>query len=130
EWILGSIPIPDHGGLHQHTSGWLQWVSSGALVLLIINGYRLKFITRYRDKNRNKSKTEQMQANLHTFRVEGMTCSHCKASVENGLKQNSAISEVLADPDKNMVTIEAETIEDSNIQATIEGLGYSFKGRI
>ena len=56
EWILGSIPIPVHGGLHQHHSGWLQWVSSGALVLLIINGYLLKFITRRRDKNRNKSK--------------------------------------------------------------------------
>ncbi len=59
-----------------------------------------------------------------------MTCNHCKASVENGLKNDPSISEVLADPDLNTVTIQAETLTDSNIRETVEGLGYSFKGRI
>ncbi len=130
EWILGSIPINLHGGMHLHPSGWLQWVSSGALVLLITNGYVLKAITRRKKPISYKAKSEHMQANIHTFRVEGMTCSHCKTSVENGLKNDSAIIEVVADPDRNTVAIEAGTINDSNIQETVEGLGYSFKGRI
>ncbi len=46
-----------------------------------------------------------MESNIHTFRVEGMTCSHCKANVENGLKKNSTITGVLADPDQNIVNL-------------------------
>ncbi|MEN8231016.1 MAG: permease [Bacteroidota bacterium] len=129
EWILGSIPVDIHGALHVHPTGWLQWSSSAALVLLIINGYVMKAITRRRTEVKNNTKSEQMKANIHTFRVEGMTCNHCKANVENGLKKNPNITEVLADPDQNMVTIEADTITDANIQETVESLGYSFKGR-
>lgn len=130
DWILGSIPVDIHGALHEHTTGWLQWISSAALVLLIINGYVMKAITRRRNQVRNKTKSEHMKLNIHTFKVEGMTCSHCKTSVENGLKQHPTITEVLADPDQNLVTVEAETIADVNIQKTVENLGYSFKGRI
>ena len=130
DWILESIPVDIHGALHEHTTGWLQWISSAALVLLIINGYVMKAITRRRNQVRNKTKSEHMKANIHTFRVEGMTCSHCKTSVENGLKQHPTITEVLADPDQNLVTVEADTITDANIQETVENLGYSSKGRI
>ncbi len=130
EWILGSIPVDIHGGLHEHPVGWLQWISSAALVLLILNGYVMKAITRRKHRTKDRAKSETMKANIHTFRVEGMTCSHCKTNVENGLKRDPTLKEVLADPGQNMVTIEADTITDSNIRETVEGLGYSFRGRI
>ncbi len=130
EWILGSIPLDIHGALHEHPAGWLQWISSAALGLLIVNGYVMKAITRRRNRTIDKTTTEHMKANIHTFRVEGMTCSHCKTNVESGLKKDPTLKVVLADPGQNMVTIEAESIIDSNIQQTIESLGYSFKGRV
>ena len=106
-WILDSIPVDIHGDMHEHNTGWLQWISSALLVLLIVNGYLLKVIARFRNRTINKSKTDYMKSNIHTFRVDGMTCSHCKASVENGIKKNPGIVEVVADPDKNSVTISA-----------------------
>ncbi len=130
EWIMNSIPLNLHGEMHEHPAGWLQWISSAVLVLLIINGYIMKYLSRRKNRMKDEKKSEQMKSNIHKFRVEGMTCNHCKASVENGLRNDPSISEVLADPDMNTVTIQAETLTDSNIRETIEGLGYSFKGRI
>ena len=78
----------------------------------------------------NQFRSEQMKSNVHIFRVEGMTCNHCKANVENGLKGLSQISEVLAEPGKNLVTVEAGSITDTHVKETIEKLGYNFGGRI
>lgn len=130
EWILKSIPLDMHGMTHQHPLGWIHWAASALLVLLIINGYVMKAYARRRERIGNLKKTEFMKTNIHTFRVEGMTCNHCKAAVENGLRMNPALKEVIADPAQNRLTIEAETLDDEAIRSTIESLGYSFRGRI
>jgi len=130
DWIMGAIPSVLHGETHEHPTRWLQWISSSALVLLIINGYTMKFISRRRNRREDQSKSEQMNSNVHIFKVEGMTCDHCKANVENGLKGLSQVTEVLAEPGKDLVTIQAGTVTDDHIKETIEKLGYSFGGRI
>ena len=130
DWITGAIPSVLHGEMHEHPTRWLQWISSSALVLLIINGYTMKFISRRRNRREDQSKSEQMNSNVHIFKVEGMTCNHCKASVENGLMGLSQVTEVLAEPGKDLVTIQAGTVTDDHIKETIEKLGYSFGGRI
>jgi len=130
DWIMGAIPSVMHGGLHEHSTGWFRWISSSALVLLIINGYIMKFLSGRRNRREDQSKSEQMKSNVHIFKVEGMTCNHCKASVENGLKGLSQVTEVLAEPGKDLVTIQAGSVIDDRIKETIEKLGYSFGGRI
>jgi uncharacterized membrane protein YraQ (UPF0718 family) len=130
DWIMGAIPSVLHGEMHEHPAGWLQWISSSLLVLLIINGYVIKFISRRRNLREDQYKSEQMKSNIHLFRVEGMTCNHCKSNVENGLKELSQVTEVLADPAKDLVTVQAGSITDDRIKQTIEKLGYSFRGRI
>ena len=130
EWITGFIPSGLHGEHAGHGSGWFRWTSSAVLVLLIINGYVLKFIARRMSMISDQHKSEEMKSQIHTFRVEGMTCSHCKANVENGLGVIPSVASVVADPDKNLVTIESGSITESSIQKTVEELGYTFKGRI
>jgi copper chaperone CopZ len=130
EWIMEAIPSGMHGMYHEHAAGWLRWISSSVLVMLIINGYVMKFITRKRKQREDQTKNEKMKSNIHVFRVEGMTCEHCKASVENGLKGLPRVSEVLAEPGKNRVTVEAKSIADMDVKETIEKLGYGFGGRI
>jgi len=129
EWITGFIPSIVHEGHQGHTSGWLQWISSASLVLLIFNGYILKFLGRRRNMKDNRIRREEMTKQRHTFRVEGMTCNHCKDSVEKGLEKMDAISGVMADPEKNMVTVEADGLSETEVQETIEDLGYTFKGK-
>ena len=130
DWIIGAIPMDLYGEGHEHPAGWIQWISSAALVLLIVNGYIMKILTRHRNRREDQIKAEQMKSNVHIFHVEGMTCNHCKATVENGLKDLPKVSEVLADPDKNLVTIQAGEISESGIKETIEKLGYSFGGKV
>jgi len=67
---------------------------------------------------------------IHVFSVEGMTCKHCKASVENGLGQMEVVSEVIADPEQNRVTIQASDLSEEHVKECIEKLGYQFGGRI
>jgi len=129
EWITGFIPSFIHEGHHEHHTGWLRWTSSALLVLLIFNGYLVKIIGRYRNKTTNRIKREQMSRQIYTYRVEGMTCNHCKATVENGLQRMEAISSALADPGKNLVTVEADNLSETDVKETIEGLGYTFKGK-
>ena len=71
-----------------------------------------------------------MISNVHVYKVEGMTCNHCKATVEKGLKELEQITEVIADPDSNRVTLQADTISESQVKETIEKLGYSFGGSL
>ena len=136
EWIMGAIPIQFHGEMHEHPSGWLQWVSSALLVILILNGLIQKYLAVRRVKQTDLEKQEQMKSNtesvnnIHVFTVEGMTCKHCKASVENGLGQMEVVTEVLADPEQNLVTIQASDLSEEHVKETIERLGYQYGGRI
>lgn len=130
EWITGWMMPGMNEGKHDHHSGWFQWLASGALVLLIINGYVRKIVQRRRNRREEVEKMENMGLQFYTYKVEGMTCMHCKANVENGLAKLEAISEVVADPGINQVKLQAEGLSDSQVKETVEGLGYVFKGRM
>jgi uncharacterized membrane protein YraQ (UPF0718 family)/copper chaperone CopZ len=129
EWITGAIPAMSHGEGHGLSAGWLAWTMSGLLVLLIINGYVLKWLNRKKTRREDQMKSEGMKSNVNVYRVDGMTCNHCKSSVENGLRDLSGVDEVVADPDHDMVTVEAGSVDDEKIRLTIEKLGYIFRGR-
>jgi uncharacterized membrane protein YraQ (UPF0718 family)/copper chaperone CopZ len=130
EWIVGTLTGSMHGSHHDHVTGWLSWVSSSLLVLLIINGYVLKLLARRSTRAGDKKKSEAMTSNVQVYKVEGMTCNHCKATVEKGLKELEQVTEVVADPDNNRVTLQAAGIDESQIRNTVERLGYSFGGSL
>ncbi len=130
EWITGAIPAGMHGHVHVHGTGWFKWTMSAMLVLLIINGYVQRWRARRKEERKQEEKkTNHMKSNIHIFKVEGMTCSHCKASVERGLRELSQVTGVVADPGKNLVTVEAEALEDERVRAAVEQLGYTYQGR-
>lgn len=129
QWILGAVPVGMAPSAHGHAGGWFQWVCSGMLVLLMLNGYLLKLRQRKKAKEYQAGETTGKAPTEHHFRVEGMTCSHCKASVEKGLGSIEGISMAYADPDRDLVTLQAERLSDEQVRETVEGLGYTFKGR-
>ncbi len=129
DWITSAMPSMAHDGIHGLTSGWLKWSMTAMLLALIINGAIRKWRSRIKMQNEDRIKGDGMKSNVHVFKVEGMTCAHCKASVENGLMELPSVSQVLAEPGTDKVTVEAGDIEDEEIKSTIEGLGYIFRGR-
>lgn len=63
------------------------------------------------------------------YKVEGMTCNHCKSSVETNLIQLEGINAVTADPNQNQVIIDGSGVSDQAIADKVNGLGFVFKGK-
>jgi len=130
EWIIGAIPsmIGDH--IHDSPAGWFSKVASVILVLLIVNGYIMKFFARRREGRRDLQKANAMKDEIKQYRVEGMTCDHCKAKVENGLKELHGVSEVLADRTTGVVSVQADTDNEEDIRKAVSSLGYTYAGKV
>jgi copper chaperone CopZ len=108
-----------HGEAHEMLPGWLGISASVFLVLSLIGGY---FIERLQ-----KSK-KMTQESSQTLRVDGMTCSHCEATVTRNLSKLEGIEEVMADKNTSQVKIKGAKIDLVQIEQVITDLGYQYKG--
>jgi len=152
EWF----PINEHaahiGHKHELLPEWFQIVSALLLVGLIINGYLQKAIKRRKSIKKQMVKTSSIDSSLlmgrnhsnntpqfgdftvakpitnKTFIVKGMTCSHCKASVESNLLKLDGISHVEATPGENTVIVESDKPRNIEIEKIVNSLGYEFIG--
>ncbi|WP_075591378.1 SO_0444 family Cu/Zn efflux transporter [Labilibacter marinus] len=139
---------------HQHEllPPWMKIASTVVLIGLIIYGYLSKNIEIRKTQLKPETKTNNdsiiapsssinvapnfnasqfsFAGNLttKTFQVEGMTCSHCKASVEKNLKKIDGINIVIASPSINTVEITGKEIDESQVEKAINELGYDVKG--
>jgi uncharacterized membrane protein YraQ (UPF0718 family)/copper chaperone CopZ len=130
EWITGAIPSLGGDPMHEHPVGWFSKAASLLLGLLIVNGYIVKYIARRREGRRDLQKANTMKNHIQEYRVEGMTCDHCKAKVENGLKELQGVSEVLANRNTGVVSIQAETDNEDDIREAVGSLGYTYAGKL
>ena len=127
EWF-SITQISSHLGHEDHLlPGWLRYGSAIALVALIINGYIQKYIPVKGDKNNNDNKSFDM-SEINHLKVEGMTCNHCKANVENGAKSIEGVESATADLSTGELIITGDSPDMDKIRSTIEGLGYKVRG--
>lgn len=120
-----------HEGAHQHEilPRWLQIGSAVILTLLMINGLLRKYIfPRFRKIKGNNNPLTDNPMNFKTIKVEGMTCNHCKMTVETNLKKMPGISEINVDLASGDVIIKGEKIDLARAEKTITELGYKYKG--
>ena len=61
-----------------------------------------------------------------TINVGGMTCNHCKKTVETNLKKINGIKDIQIDLPTGNVNIQGDNLNTEEIQETITGLGYTF----
>jgi uncharacterized membrane protein YraQ (UPF0718 family)/copper chaperone CopZ len=125
-WIMGALPEFEHGHVHEDTSIF-KVISGILLILLIINGYIQKYLERNRTIKEEKSYNNMKTVQVYT--VEGMTCNHCKANVENGVRELDTGGDIFADPSSNELRISSVSIPEDSLKKKIESLGYIFKGR-
>jgi len=123
-------------GLHAHMGAhdghfslplWLQWGSSISLSLLIINGYIQKVLLKRKTPISTKIKDETEN---YFVSVLGMSCNHCKNSVEKhiGALKNIDIAEV--NLEQKRLYISGKKINLETIQKELESLGFEFGGEI
>jgi hypothetical protein len=105
------------GHIHGEGASWIAIISSLVLMGLLLYVEIRKLIPKsYKINEMNK-----------VYQVEGMSCNHCKSSVETNLKKLENIQQVTADPQQNMVIVEGDANSDQ-IAKIIHDLGFEFKG--
>ena len=121
EWFTITSLCESSGHCSSHGSisaSWFEIVSGIVLVLLLINAFMLKIF----------KKEEVTNENQVIYRIDGMSCNHCKNSVEKALKalDNVENVEVILGKKEAVVT---GTPNDETVKKTVEELGFEFKGR-
>lgn len=122
---------------------WLKIVSSITLLLLIINGYFQKYkkkkntlrsnkpeISRQSGSPQSKKMNENIENIEVTIIVKGMTCNHCKMSVEKNIGSIQGIEDVNADLISSQVNIKGKNIDLKKIKSVIKDIGYEYGGEM
>ncbi len=119
DFILNKVVHIHGNGEHEMLPKWLQVGSSVLLFVSLVFGY---FYERFEKSN----KATGME--FKTLKVEGMTCSHCEASVTRNLLKLDGIEEVFADKNTSEVKVAGNKINLNEIEKVITEIGYRFKG--
>lgn len=90
-----------------------------AFFLLIINALLMKY----------KRKTIQTMEQTVTYKVVGMSCNHCKMSVETNLAKLQGVNSVHVDLPTGTAVVEG-SVSDDDVRNTVESLGFTFGGRL
>ncbi len=123
-------------GLHSHMGAheghfslplWLQWGSSISLTLLIINGYIQKAILK---RKTTDNSTLVDETNNYLISVLGMSCNHCKNSVEKHISALKNIDLAEVNLEQKQLRISGNKIELAIIQKELESLGFEYGGEI
>ena len=59
-----------------------------------------------------------------TYTVRGMSCSHCKAAVEEEVGRVPGVDGVTADLDTKLVVVREEGLDDRALRVAIDEAGY------
>lgn len=129
EWFTLS-GIHHHNGAHEAhwiMPKYLQWASSISLIILILNGYLQKYLS----KKRNfKTNTSEKTIKTLSITVNGMNCNHCKNSVEKHIGALKEISSAEVNLEQKRLFLRGESIDISIIKEELESLGFEYGGTL
>lgn len=127
--LLSGLNINSHDHSNHLFPSWVSLLSVMILIILIINAYFSRYgIYRKIFPKRFINKNELMDIKSMDVMVKGMTCTHCKNTVENGLSDVKGVQSVHADISNMKVSIAGEDINISEVEKKVNELGYEFKG--
>lgn len=73
-------------------------------------------------------KEETVNENQVVYRIDGMSCNHCKNSVEKAIKALDNVEDVEVILGKREAVVTGNP-NDEIVKKTVEELGFEFKGR-
>ncbi|MDO5760236.1 MAG: permease [Bacteroidota bacterium] len=104
-----------------HQVSWFKTTCAIIFSLLLINALVMKLFDRLRKKE--KLASENM------YKVEGMTCSHCKMAVEKAVMSLKNIDYAEADVNQKTLRVKGSATE-KDIAKAVENAGFVFKGEV
>ena len=116
EWFtISADEVNQH--IHKASDSWIAISSAIVLISLILYVEIKKIIP----------KKVKVMDNAVVYKVDGMTCNHCKNSVETNLQKLPGVETALVDLEAKTVTVKG-TAAPEEIQNLIDDLGYTFVG--
>ena len=97
-------------------------VCATVLTLLILYALMMKLFSNFTTK-------KTLDPDVIVYRVEDMHCSHCEAAVVRAVEEVPGVASAKASASANTLTVKGPAAEEA-IRAAVEGIGYTFKGRI
>lgn len=129
-WFL---PVLNPMGDHQHNilPGWFENGSAIVLTLLLFYSFYIQISNYMKSRKAAQSMPEfSVDVPAMIIGVEGMTCEHCKARVENGLRNQENITQAIADIENNTVKLYGKQLDPKRLGEIVAELGYVFKGKV
>ena len=111
---------------HHHNGGFYYFkiVCSFILFALLANSILFK---------RNREEAEIMENNVGknviAFKIEGMSCNHCKANVTKVISNLKSVREVTVNLSEGVAYVDG-TPTDEEVKSAVEAIGFTFGGRI
>ena len=116
EWFKVDL----HNDMHVHGNVPLwKWISTIVFGILLIHAMLLKYF--------KKDKLHNTMENQTIYEIAGMSCNHCKNSVESNLKKLDGVTDVTVELSSGLVTVTGR-VDDEQVRRTIEELGFEYKG--
>lgn len=97
-------------------------VCATVLTLLILFALIMKFFSKF-------TTNRPLDPDVTIYRVEDMHCSHCEAAVVRAVEEVAGVEKATASASANTLTIKGSATEEA-IRTAVEGIGYTFKGKI
>ncbi|MCH5226380.1 MAG: SO_0444 family Cu/Zn efflux transporter [Muribaculaceae bacterium] len=114
-WFTISAVTDGHNA-HMHM-GWFETACSVTLVLLLLFSFFKKFISAIKFKNITQTDMTK------TYKIEGMNCSHCKASVEKAITGLQGVDTVEVDLSSGLAKVSGD-VEDTKITEAVRMAGF------
>ncbi len=104
--------------MHHHGSFYYFKVGCSIILLLLFTN-TLVF------KKRENTNT---QPTAHVFKIDGMTCNHCKTNATQAIGKLASVKNVTVDIRSGFAYVEGNPT-DEEIKVAVESIGFKFKGR-
>ncbi|MCM1331862.1 MAG: SO_0444 family Cu/Zn efflux transporter [Bacteroides sp.] len=113
QWFLGHVSQM-HGACHVEDLSVFSLICSIVLAILLI----VAMIANYIPKHNKQTTTMNKE-----YKIKGMSCAHCKATVEKNLAKLPGVTSVSVDLSRGVAFVEGEHDEKSAIEM-ISSLGF------
>lgn len=113
QWFMGYVSQM-HGACHVGDVSIFNLVCSSLLAILLI----VAMIANYMPKYKKQPETMNKE-----YKIKGMSCAHCKATVEKNLSKLPGVTAVSVDLSRGVALVEGEHDEKSAIEM-ISSLGF------
>ncbi|MFO7790873.1 MAG: permease [Bacteroidales bacterium] len=122
EWFMQALEQAQHGG--HLIPLWAKYISAAIFTILLLNALYRRY---FKEKSRLISNNKKV-LNMKTIqiKIDGMTCNHCKMTVEKHLSGLKGIDSVQVDLNSGTATIIGHNPNIKAITEKVDELGYTF----